>query len=122
MLQEKKGSCFLKGLDDVPLVKGGLITYPAAQCIYGLFAYIYWHLRILTPSIQEPGLHNTALSPTMSAPMGAHNYTYRGYNCTYNSSYAFMFGHCPIYSIQNDRLRARPISYCMGWMLLLLFS
>lgn len=51
--------------DDVPLVKGGLITYPAAQCIYGLFAYIYWHLRILTPSIQEPGLHNTALSPTM---------------------------------------------------------
>ena len=74
-----------------------MITYPEAQCIYGLFAYIYWHLRILTPSIQEPGLHNTALSPTMSAPMGAHNYTYRGYNCTYNSSYAFMFGHCPIY-------------------------
>ena len=64
MLQEKKGSCFWKDLDDVPLVKGGRIKIPR-RSMYGLFAYIYWHLRILTPSIQEPGLHITALSPTM---------------------------------------------------------
>lgn len=64
MLQEKKGSCFLKDLDDVPFVKGGLINIPK-RTMYALFAYICWHLRILTPSIQEPGLHKTALSPTM---------------------------------------------------------
>lgn len=97
MLQEKKGSCFWKDLDDVPFdpfVKSGLIDIPR-RSMYGLLltftgTFVYWLHQFKNQGCTK------LLLVLQCRPLWVPITTLTGV-ITYNSSYAFMFGHCPIY-------------------------
>ena len=97
MLQEKKGSCFLKGLDDVPFdpfVKSGLIDIPR-RSMYGLLLTFTGTCAYWLHQFKNQGCTKLLLV-LQCRPLWVPITTLTGV-ISYNSSYAFMFGHCPIY-------------------------